>query len=126
MDLIYHLGEYSRVEQSLQEPAVVWDLNIAGTFRCLGILARTRKCKLVYAGSSTKFGDGGLARMATPYAGPKPSNTELVTKLQPLVRTSVCYYVFLQRLRSRVSVSVNTARSLRFLWTAFAKERLCK
>jgi UDP-glucose 4-epimerase len=77
IDLIYHLGEYSRVEQSLGEPGVVWDLNVAGTFAVLEFW-RTRKCKLVYAGSSTKFGDGGLARSATPYAWTKAANTELV------------------------------------------------
>lgn len=77
IDLIYHLGEYSRVEQSLQEPEIVWDLNVAGTFGVLEFW-RDRKCKLVYAGSSTKFGDGGLARMATPYAWTKAANTELV------------------------------------------------
>ncbi len=82
VDLIYHLGEYSRVEQSLTEPQLVWDLNVAGTF---GVLEYWRlqnlsdkKCKLVYAGSSTKFGDGGLARVATPYAWTKAANTELV------------------------------------------------
>lgn len=76
-DLIYHLGEYSRVEQSLEEPALVLDLNTLGT---LGVLEfwRAKKCKLVYAGSSTKFGDGGLARVATPYAWTKAANTELV------------------------------------------------
>lgn len=76
-DLIYHLGEYARVEQSLEEPALVWDLNAAGTFGVLEFW-RAKKCKLVYAGSSTKFGDGGLARVATPYAWTKAANTELV------------------------------------------------
>ncbi len=77
IDLIYHLGEYARVEQSLKEPELVWDLNVAGTF---GVLEywRTHKTKLVYAGSSTKFGDGGLARVATPYAWTKAANTELI------------------------------------------------
>lgn len=82
VDLIYHLGEYARVERSLQEPAVVWDLNAHGTF---GVLEHWRRlngggvnCKLIYAGSSTKFGDGGLARVATPYAWTKAANTELV------------------------------------------------
>jgi UDP-glucose 4-epimerase len=76
-DLIYHLGEYSRVEKSLEEPALVWDLNKDGTF---GVVEFWRKngCKLVYAGSSTKFGDGGLGRMQSPYAWTKASNTELV------------------------------------------------
>lgn len=76
-NIIYHLGEYARVEQSLEEPALVWDLNVIGTF---GVLEhwRWKKCKLVYAGSSTKFGDGGLARVATPYAWTKAANTELI------------------------------------------------
>jgi len=76
-DLIYHLGEYSRVEVSLTEPALVWDLNIAGTFGVLEFW-REKKCKLVYAGSSTKFADGGLGRDQSPYAWMKASNTELV------------------------------------------------
>lgn len=76
-DLVYHLGEYSRVEKSLEEPDIVWDLNIAGTH---GVLEywRKRKVKLVYAGSSTKFADGGLGRDQSPYAWTKAANTELV------------------------------------------------
>jgi UDP-glucose 4-epimerase len=76
-DLIYHLGEYSRVEISLTEPALVWDLNIIGTQAVLEFW-RTHPCKLVYAGSSTKFADGGLGRDQSPYAWSKASNTELV------------------------------------------------
>lgn len=76
-DLIYHLGEYSRVEKSLEEPALVWDLNKDGTFGVLEFW-RKRGCKLLYAGSSTKFGDGGLGRDQSPYAWTKATNTELV------------------------------------------------
>lgn len=77
-DLVYHLGEYSRVEKSIEEPALVWDLNVAGTF---GVVEhwRKRKYKLVYAGSSTKFGDGGMGRDQSPYAFTKATNTELVS-----------------------------------------------
>lgn len=76
-DIIYHLGEYSRVEKSLEEPALVWDLNKDGTF---GVAEFWRKKggKLMYAGSSTKFGDGGLGRDQSPYAWTKATNTELV------------------------------------------------
>ncbi len=76
-DLIYHLGEYSRTEKSLTEPDIVLDLNITGT---AGVLEfwRNKKCKLVYAGSSTKFSDGGLGRDQSPYAWSKAANTELV------------------------------------------------
>lgn len=76
-DLIFHLGEYARVEQSLLEPDIVHDLNIVGTTGVLDFWQK-RKCKLVYAGSSTKFGDEGRAREATPYASTKAANTERV------------------------------------------------
>lgn len=76
-DIIFHLGEYSRVEQSLEEPRLVWDLNSAGTF---GVLEywRSHGCRLVYAGSSTKFADGGMGRDQSPYAWTKATNTELI------------------------------------------------
>jgi len=76
-DIIYHLGEYSRTEISLTEPEVVWDLNVHGTFGVLEFWKK-RKCKLLYAGSSTKFSDGGLGRDQTPYAWTKATNSELV------------------------------------------------
>jgi UDP-glucose 4-epimerase len=61
--LVYHLGEYARVEQSLEEqPSLVWDLNTAGTFAVVEF-CRIKKVKLVYAGSSTKFGDDGRAHV---------------------------------------------------------------
>ncbi|MFH1129409.1 MAG: NAD-dependent epimerase/dehydratase family protein [Patescibacteria group bacterium] len=79
-DIIYHLGEYSRVAPSLNEPELVWDLNINGT---LGVLEfwRKKKCKLVYAGSSTKFfkGRSGVdGKDIAPYTWAKAINTELV------------------------------------------------
>jgi UDP-glucose 4-epimerase len=76
-DLVYHLGEYARVEASLLEPDVVWDLNKAGTFGVFEF-CRKKKVKVVYAGSSTKFGDGGMGRVQSPYAWTKASNTELL------------------------------------------------
>lgn len=78
VELVYHLGEYARVERSLVDPPhLVWDLNIAGTFAVLEY-CRKHMTKIVYAGSSTKYGDGGLGRVATPYAWTKATNTELV------------------------------------------------
>jgi len=80
-DLIYHLGEYSRVAKSLEEPAIVWDLNIIGTSAVLEF-CRAKKVKIVYAGSSTKFvgarGDGTLGRDLSPYTWAKAANSELV------------------------------------------------
>ena len=76
-DIIFHLGEYSRVEQSFDDVNIVYEYNKIGTFAVLE-LARKHGCKIIYAGSSTKFGDGGLGRSASPYAWTKATNTELV------------------------------------------------
>tara|TARA_B100000900_G_C20591630_1_gene721846 strand:+ start:1413 stop:2276 length:864 start_codon:yes stop_codon:yes gene_type:complete len=76
-DIIYHLGEYSRVEQSFEDIKTVWQSNKDGIFAVLEFVRRVG-CKILYAGSSTKFGDGGLGRSASPYAWTKASNTELV------------------------------------------------
>lgn len=76
-DYIYHLGEYSRVEQSFDDIEKVWEFNKQGIFAVLQFCRKTG-AKLIYAGSSTKFGDGGLGRSQSPYAWTKASNTELV------------------------------------------------
>lgn len=76
-DMVYHLGEYSRVEQSFDDIEKVWKYNKDGIFAVLEF-ARKAGCKILYAGSSTKFGDGGLGRSASPYAWTKATNTELV------------------------------------------------
>ena len=76
-DMVYHLGEYSRVEQSFDDIETVWKFNKDGTFAVLEFV-RKAGCKILYAGSSTKFGDEGLGRNASPYAWTKATNTELV------------------------------------------------
>ena len=85
VDFIFHLGEYSRVAPSLDEPEIVWDLNVLGT---LGVLEYWRAqntdhtCKLIYAGSSTRFADdrddGVEGKDRAPYNFAKYANTELV------------------------------------------------
>ena len=76
-DIIFHLGEYARTEKSFEDIELVWDLNKSGTFAVLEF-ARRHKCRLVYAGSSTKYADGGSGRDQSPYAWSKATNTELV------------------------------------------------
>ena len=80
-DYIFHLGEYGRVAKSLEEPDLVWDLNLKGT---QGVLEfwRKRGGRLIYAGSSTKFAgtrdDGVEGRDLSPYTWAKAANSELV------------------------------------------------
>lgn len=76
-DIIYHLGEYSRVEQSFDEPHKVFASNLSGIYNVLEF-ARKNKSKLIYAGSSTKFGDNGYTVNTSPYSWSKSTNTELV------------------------------------------------
>ena len=75
-DMIYHLGEYSRVEQSFDDFDKVWDYNVLGTIEVIKF-AKKHNAKLIYAGSSTKFGSDGGAN-SSPYAFTKSTNTQLV------------------------------------------------
>lgn len=76
-NMVYHLGEYSRVEQSFDDIEKVWRFNKDGIFAVLEFVRKAR-CKILYAGSSTKYGDGGAGRSGSPYAWTKATNTELV------------------------------------------------
>ncbi len=76
-DIVYHLGEYSRVLTSFDDVELVLRFNIIGTLRVLEF-CRNNNIKLVYAGSSTKFGDSIGGRSESPYAWSKANNTELV------------------------------------------------
>jgi len=78
-DIVIHLGEYSRVEQSFEDIRAVWNSNKSGTFEVLEF-CKANNSKLVYAGSSTKFGDLGKSKDQTPYGWTKSSNTELVVR----------------------------------------------
>ena len=76
-DYVFHFGEYSRVEQSLDEPHVALS-NIYKSFASLLQFWHTSGAKLVYSGSSTKFSDNGKGRHLSPYTAAKSLNTELL------------------------------------------------
>ena len=54
LDYIYHLGEYSRVEQSYEDIELVMRYNTSPFYQVLK-LAKHHNAKLIYSGSSTKF-----------------------------------------------------------------------
>ncbi len=76
-DVVYHLGEYSRVEQSFEDIKRVWSSNQKGTFEVIEF-CREHNVKLVYAGSSTKFAISENGSDLSPYAWTKARNTELI------------------------------------------------
>lgn len=70
---VFHLGEYSRVEQSFDDIAIVCDFNSALPSLCQ--FAKLHDAKLIYSGSSTKFAREGII---SPYALTKAQNTEFL------------------------------------------------
>lgn len=74
-DIFFHLGEYSRVEQSFEDFDLVWQFNKQGIYEILKF-CHQNDCKLVYAGSSTKYSDIGFE--SSPYSWTKATNTSLV------------------------------------------------
>ena len=74
---IFHLGEYSRVEASFNDIDKVFDSNMKSIYNILKFVKDT-DAKLIYSGSSTKFGDNGLNKDTNPYAWTKSTNTELI------------------------------------------------
>ncbi|MDA8597029.1 NAD-dependent epimerase/dehydratase family protein [Candidatus Pacebacteria bacterium] len=85
IDILFHLGEYSRVAPSLDEPRTVWDLNVIGSlavFEWWRAQNTDHACKLIYAGSSTRFAEVREDKVAgkdrAPYNFAKFVNTELV------------------------------------------------
>lgn len=77
VDAIFHLGEYSRIPQSFDEPDLVWEYNLHGTKEVVRF-AHAHGAKLVYAGSSSKFGNGGQDENLNPYAWTKAKNVEYI------------------------------------------------
>lgn len=76
-DFVFHLGEYSRVEQSFNDMPLVFNTNIKGLYEVLKFCV-TNKSKLIYAGSSTKFATGKIKGRSSPYSWSKAANTEFI------------------------------------------------
>jgi UDP-glucose 4-epimerase len=74
-DLIYHLGEYSRVEKSYNDLDTVLEYNL---YSINTIIKFAKQCgaKLIYSASSTKFCEQGGA--LSPYAWTKSVNVDYV------------------------------------------------
>lgn len=78
-DIVYHLGEYSRVEQSFSDFHQLQDFNMTGTRAVVDYCARN-KAKLIYAGSSTKFAAKSENYVEAPYTWTKRTNTDYINK----------------------------------------------
>lgn len=76
-EAVFHLGEYSRIVQSFDEFDRVWEYNMEGSKEVISFASKN-KAKLVYAGSSSKFGNQGADENLSPYAWMKAKVVELI------------------------------------------------
>lgn len=74
---VYHLGEYSRITGSFKDIIEVQRSNQTGTFNVIDYCCKTG-AKLIYAASSSKFGNNGEDEHLSPYAWMKAKNCELI------------------------------------------------
>ena len=76
IDYFFHFGEYSRVEQSFDEPMLTFQNTVAQLPAVLQFCA-INKTKLIYSASSTKFADYFNDKVS-PYAQFKKLNTQII------------------------------------------------
>ena len=89
--LVYHLGEYSRISQSFEEPSKVFQSNMYGTQQVLEYCVKNNS-KLIYSGSSAIFGDN--ADKLSPYAFTKSKNIELIKNYNKWYGLKYCITYF--------------------------------
>jgi len=77
-EIVFHLGEYSRIVQSFEDHDLTWDFNLLGTKEVVKFAA-AKGSKLIYAGSSSKFGNDGQDENLNPYAWTKAKNIEYIS-----------------------------------------------
>ena len=89
--IVYHLGEYSRIAQSFEEPSKVFHSNIYGTQQILEYCVKNNT-KLIYSGSSAIFGEN--ADKLSPYAFTKSKNIELIKNYSEWYGLNYCITYF--------------------------------
>lgn len=76
-EIVFHMGEYSRIVTSFDDHDLTWDFNLLGTKEVVKFAA-AHGSKLIYAGSSSKFGNDGQDENLNPYAWTKAKNIEYI------------------------------------------------
>jgi UDP-glucose 4-epimerase len=91
IDLVFHLGEYSKITPSFSEIDYVFELNIIGTFNVLEY-CRHNKIPLVYSSSSTRLAAEGDGH--SPYSFMKSVMTQMIKNYGNWygLKFSICYF----------------------------------
>lgn len=90
-DIIFHLGEYSKIAPSFEEVDAVFDLNIKGSFEVFEY-ARKNNIPVVYAASSTRLAIEGDSH--SPYSFFKSTVVQLLKNYTQWygLQYSICYF----------------------------------
>ena len=91
-DIVFHMGEYSRIHQSFDEISNVYKSNTWGTQQVFEY-ALKHKAKLVYSGSSAIFGQEHNKNLS-PYAFTKSNNTHLLYNYKKWFDLDYCICYF--------------------------------
>lgn len=92
-DVVFHFGEFARIDVSFDEPDTVWKSNLDGTTQILE-LCRHWGAKLIYSASSSKFGPNGSLENLSPYAWSKAKMVELIKNYSDWydLQYEICYF----------------------------------
>lgn len=90
-EVVFHLGEYSKVAPSFNDTEKIIETNIYSTSKVIEY-CKENDIKIVYAGSSTKHADDGANE--SPYAFSKAKNTELIKNYGKWfgLKYAICYF----------------------------------
>lgn len=91
VDLVYHLGEYSKVVPSYPEIEKAFDFNILGSFKLIEACKKL-DIPIIYAGSSTKLAEPG--ELHSPYSFFKSMVAKLTQGYGDWfgLRYNICYF----------------------------------
>lgn len=92
-DIVFHFGEYSRIDKSFDDVDYVMKSNLYGTTKILEY-CRKNNTKLIYSASSSKFGNEGKDENLSPYAWAKSKMVELIKNYNKWynLQYEICYF----------------------------------
>ena len=90
-DLVYHLGEYSKVVPSFNEIEKAFDYNVLGSFNLIN-RSNELNIPIVYAGSSSRLAEPG--ELHSPYAFFKSTVAKLIEGYSDWydLKFNICYF----------------------------------
>lgn len=93
IDIIFHLGEYSRVEQSFDDIELVYRYNTMPFFNIVKLCLK-HNAKLIYCGSSTKFAEYSKNDIISPYALSKINNVNFLNNFSEFykIKYAITYF----------------------------------